>query len=96
MGCYDCEECSKSIEYGGNCKRFEYNCPFVLIEKYKKENLNEIRTAINRISESIDKLKSIDDDCYMEDEISSIEFQISLLKDKTDENIEREWQEINK
>lgn len=96
MGCYDCEECSKSIEYGGKCKRFEYNCPFVLIEKYKKENLNEIRTAINRISESIDKLKSIDDDCYMEDEISSIEFQISLLKDKTDENIEREWQEINK
>lgn len=96
MGCYDCEECSKSIEYGGKCKRFEYNCPFVLIEKYKKENLNEIRTAINRISESIDKLKSIDDNCYMEDEISSIEFQISLLKDKTDENIEREWQEINK
>lgn len=96
MGCYDCEECSKSIEYGGKCKRFEYNCPFVLIEKYKKENLNEIRTAINRISESIDKLKSIDDDCYMEDEISSIEFQISLLKDKTDENIEMEWQEINK
>lgn len=96
MGCYDCEECSKSIEYGGKCKRFEYNCPFVLIEKYKKENLNEIRTAINRISESIDKLKSIDDNCYMEDEISSIEFQISLLKDKTDENIEMEWQEINK
>lgn len=96
MGCYDCEECSKSIEYGGKCKRFEYNCPFVLIEKYKKENLNEIRTAINRISESIDKLKSIDDNCYMEDEISSIEFQISLLKDKTDENIEREWQKINK
>lgn len=96
MACYDCEECSKSIEYGGKCKRFEYNCPFVLIEKYKKENLNEIRTAINRISESIDKLKSIDDDCYMEDEISSIEFQISLLKDKTDENIEMEWQEINK
>lgn len=96
MGCYDCEECSKSIEYGGKCKRFEYNCPFVLIEQYKKENLNEIRTAINRISESIDKLKSIDDDCYMEDEISSIECQISLLKDKTDENIEMEWQEINK
>lgn len=25
MACYDCEDCSKSIEYGGKCERFEYD-----------------------------------------------------------------------
>lgn len=31
----------------------------------------------------------------MEDEISSIEFQVSLLADKVDEETEKEWKEIN-
>lgn len=96
MACYDCEDCSKSIEYGGKCKRFEYNCPFSLVEKYKEKELAEIRTAIKHILESVEQLKELDVDCYMEDEISSIEFQVSLLTDKIDEDIEKEWQEINK
>lgn len=95
MACYDCEECSKSINYGGKCKKFEYNCPFVLVEKYEYKDLNRIREAIKNISKSIAELKNLDEECYMEDEISSIEFQVSLLADKVDEETEKEWKEIN-
>ena len=95
MACYDCEECSKSINYGGKCKRFEYNCPFDLVEKYENKDLHRIRDAIKNISKSIAELKNLDKDYYMEDEISSIEFQVSLLADKVDEETEKEWEEIN-
>lgn len=95
MACYDCEECSKSINYGGKCKKFEYNCPFVLVEKYENRDLNRIRETIKNISKSIAELKNLDEECYMEDEISSIEFQVSLLADKVDEETEKEWKEIN-
>ena len=95
MACYDCEECSKSINYGGKCKRFEYNCPFVLVEKYGNQDLDKIRDAIKNISKSIAELKNLDEECYMEDEIASIEFQVSLLADKVDEETEKEWKEIN-
>lgn len=95
MACYDCEECSKSINYGGKCKRFEYDCPFILMETYENEDLNKIRDAIKNISKSIAELKKLDEECYMEDEISSIEFQVSLLADKVDEETEKEWKEIN-
>lgn len=96
MACYDCEGCSKNVVYGGKCNRFEYNCPFTLVETYEKKELNKIRTAIKHMLESIDELKAIDSDGYMEDEISSIEFQVSSLKDMIDERTEKEWQEINK
>lgn len=95
MACYDCEECSKSINYGGKCKKFEYNCPFVLVEKYEYKDLNRIREVIKNISKSIAELKNLDEECYMEDEISSIEFQVSLLADKVNEETEKEWKEIN-
>lgn len=94
MACYDCEDCLKSTNYGGKCKRFEYNCPFVIVEKYDSEKLKSIRTAIKKISETIEQLKELDTDNYMEDEISSIFFQLSLLEDKVDEDTEKEWNEI--
>lgn len=94
MACYDCEDCSKSIEYGGKCKRFEYNCPFTIVGKYDSEKLKSIRDAVERISKTIEQLKELDSEDYMEDEINSVSFQLSLLKDKIDEDIENEWNEI--
>ena len=94
MACYDCEDCSKSVEYGGNCKRFEYNCPFLIVEKYDAEKLKSIREAINKISQAIEQLKELDTEEYMEDEINSVSFQLSLLEDKVDEDMEKEWNEI--
>lgn len=94
MACYDCEDCSKSVEYGGKCKRFEYNCPFLIVEKYNSDELQPMREAIKKISEAIDELKRLDTKEYLDDEISSVSFQLSLLEDKVDEDTEKEWKEI--
>lgn len=94
MACYDCEDCSRSIEYGGKCKRFEYNCPFGVVENYGPEKLALLREQVKTISETIEKLKELDDEEYLDDEINSIQFQVSLLEDKIDEDIEKEWNEI--
>lgn len=96
MACYDCEDCSRSVEYGGKCKRFEYNCPFLIVEKYNSEKLKSIRNAVEKISEAIEHLKELDTEDYMEDEINSISFQLSFLEEKVDEDIEREWNEISR
>lgn len=96
MACYDCEDCSRSIGYGGKCKRFEYNCPFTIVEKYDSEKLKSIRVAIGKISEAIEQLKELDTEDYMEDEINSVAFQLSILEDKIDEDIEKEWNEISR
>ena len=69
----DCEYCSKSIDCGGKCNRFEYNCPL-----------------------SIERLRELDREEYMEDEISSIKFQLSLFEDKISEDTEKEWDAIKK
>lgn len=49
MACYDCEECSKNISNGGNCNRFEYNCPFLAVEKYNTEKIVKLRNKIKMI-----------------------------------------------
>ena len=94
MACYDCEDCPKSIDNGGKCLRFEYDCPFVLIEKYI-QNIDKIRAILVQISESVNALKDLDKDYFMDDEISSMQSQLLSLKEKTDKNIEAEWQKIN-
>lgn len=90
----DCEYCSKSIDCGGKCNRFEYNCPFLIVEKYDFETLKLIREVVEDISESIERLRELDREEYMEDEISSIKFQLSLFKDKISEDTEKEWNAI--
>ena len=94
MACYDCENCSRSIDYGGKCDRFVYNCPFGIVEKYDSEKLKSIREAINKISEAIEQLKELDSKNYLEDEINSVSFQLLLLEDQVDEDTEKEWNEI--
>lgn len=94
MACYDCEDCSRSINYGGKCIRFEYNCPFSIVENYDSEKLKSIREVIKTVSEAIKQLKELDSEYFMEDEINSISSQLWLLKDKVDEDTEKEWNEI--
>ena len=94
MACYDCENCSRSIDYGGKCDRFVSNCPFRIVEKYDSEKLKLIREAINKISEAIEQLKELDSENYLEDEINSVSFQLLLLEDQVDEDTEKEWNEI--
>lgn len=70
--------------------RSEKNC------NYDSKKLKSVRTAIRKISEAIKQLKELDTEYYMEDEISSVSLQLSLLEDKIDEDIEKEWNEISR
>lgn len=95
MACYDCEDCSKSIDEGGKCTRFEYDCPFTIVAKYDAEKLKSIRAAIKKISDAVEDLKNFDSEYgYMEDEISFISCRVSDVADKVSEDIEKEWNEI--
>ena len=94
MACYDCECCSNSVENDGKCKRFEYNCPFLVVDEYNSEKLKAIRETVKSMSDAIEQLKKLDTEYYMEDEIRSIKFQLSLLEDKVNEDTEKEWNEI--
>lgn len=94
MACYACENCPRSVNEGGKCTRFEYNCPFYIVKNYDAEKLKSIREAINKISEAIEQLKELDTEYYMEGGINSVSFQLSLLEDEVDEDTEKEWNEI--
>lgn len=94
MACYACEDCPKNVDYGGKCTRYEYNCPFGVVENYDSEKLTLIREQVRKISEAIVKLKELDDENYLECEINSVQAEISNIEDKIDEDIEKEWKEI--
>ena len=51
-------------------------------------NVSEIKVA--------DILKKEHEYLDMEDQIGSVSFQLSLLKDKVDEDMKKEWDEINR
>lgn len=95
MACYDCEECSMNVEFGGKCNRFEYDCPFLIVEKYDSKKLKAIRETVNKISQTIESLKGLDTEEYMEDEIDRLSYSLSLFENKISENIEKEWNEIS-
>ena len=94
MACYDCEDCSKHIDNGGKCSHFEYNCPFTTVEKYDTKNLQIIRNVVQSMLETVAQLNELDTDDCMEDEISSISFQLSFLEEKISEETEKEWNQI--
>jgi hypothetical protein len=94
MACCDCDDCLRNVECGGKCERFEYNCPFVVVENYDHEELRTMRTAVEEISEAIERLAELDSKEYMEEMISGIKIQLSYLSDAVNEDIEKEWNEI--
>ena len=97
MACYDCEDCKHNSYYGGKCNRFEYNCPFIVVENYSSDKLETIRNIVPDRRESIKKLQEIDEDRgLMFDEIYSVNSSLIELKDKVSTEIEQEWNEISK
>lgn len=92
MACYDCEDCSKSISNGGKCERFEYNCPFLAVEKYSPEKIVELRDKIKMISDSVLQLQELDSEEFFEDEISVIKNQLEEMVGKVSEELVEEWE----
>ena len=95
MADYNCDYCSFSVEAGGKCDRFEYDCPFQVVQNSDFSKLNLIRKVVNDISDSVQKLKELDENWGMESEISCIESQLSDIKCKVSEDTENEWKQIS-
>lgn len=95
MACYDCEECSKNISNGGRCNRFEYDCPFLAVEKYNPEKIMELRDKIKMISDSVLQLQELDSEEFFEDEISMIRNQLVEMEEKVSEELVEKWEKIN-
>ncbi|WP_461818146.1 hypothetical protein [Faecalimonas sp.] len=95
MACYDCEECSKNISNGGKCNRFEYNCPFLAVEKYNTEKIVKLRNKIKMISDSVLQLLELDSEEFFEDEISMIRNQLVEMEEKVSEELVEKWKKIN-
>lgn len=95
MADYDCGYCSKSIEHGGKCEYWAYNCPFNVVQHYDSEQLKQMREAVKGVNEAIEKLVELDTDEWMEDEIHSLKSSIGDLEDKISERLENEWNRIS-
>ena len=99
MACYDCEDCKYSSYYGGKCKRFEYNCPFIIVENYSSQEVTFIRNVVEDISRNLNILNKIDEDgnhYLMYEDIDALTSRLSELKEKISYEIEQEWNEINR
>ena len=94
MACYDCEDCPRSVDYGGKCNQFESDCPFVIVENYNSDELNSIKKAIKKISVAVKKLKELDTKEYLGNEVNGILFYISNLEDFVSEDTKKEWEKI--
>lgn len=95
MACYDCEDCPQSISNGGKCDRFEYNCPYIVVEKYHPEKILELRDKIKMISDSILQLQELDSKEFFEDEISVIKNQLEEMVEKVSEEMVEEWEKVS-
>lgn len=103
MACYDCEDCFKHQDCGGKCNRWEYSCPFShlngLNEDDQKKIDEDIKIAVEFKGE-LDRLinnykgKFNNEDNYSEI-WSQLKFALTNLEDMIDEDLIKEWNEIN-
>lgn len=95
MAVYDCEYCPKHIDNGGKCERFEYNCPFYIIQKYDSEKIKVMRELAQKIAQNVERLEELDCEYAINSEVSTLKFHITnLLNEKLYENLEKEWNGI--
>ena len=95
MADYDCEYCPKHIDNGGKCVRFEYNCPFYIIQQYDSEKIEMMRELAQKIAQNVERLEELDSKYAIESDISGLKFHIdNMLNDKLDEKLEKEWNRI--
>ena len=98
MACYDCEDCNRSIKYGGKCRRFEYSCPFTLIEQMieNKDNVLALKfqVMIKNSKDMLEELKVLNKDYNLHEDISRLNFFITELEDKISDELINEYNKI--
>jgi hypothetical protein len=103
MACYDCEDCGKHNYHGGKCNRWEYNCPFAHLKGWNEEEQKkvdeDIKIAVDfkgELNGLMSRYKDKFNDEYNYSEIlQQLNFAYSNLEDMVDEELIKEWNEIN-
>ena len=94
MADYDCEYCGKSINNGGKCARFEYNCPFSMVSNYDEETIHQFQSSFNTILNEIEKMRKLDVKGYF-DELDYLKDNIKEKQELISEEVLEEWKEMN-
>ena len=94
MADYDCEYCGKSINNGGKCAKFEYNCPFSIVSNYDKETIHQFQSSFNKILSEIEKMEKLD----IKGSFYELDYLKSTIEEKQEfisEKLLEEWTEMN-
>lgn len=94
MADYDCEYCGKSINNGGKCSKFEYNCPFSIVSNYDEEIIKKFQIGFKTISNTIDEMMKLDTEFHFDE----LEYLKEIVEEKSEivsEKLLTEWTEMN-
>ena len=94
MADYDCEYCEKSINNGGKCSKFEYNCPFSIVSNYDEETIHQFQSSFNKILSEIEKMEKLD----IKGSFYELDYLKSTIEEKQElisEELLEEWTEMN-
>lgn len=94
MACYDCECCNKHINNGGKCKKFEYNCPYDLIDNTDVDSVKQIHSKAKEIERLIKDIESLDTEGMLWNEISNLRNGLVDIIDYSDDKAIDEWLKI--
>jgi hypothetical protein len=96
MACYCCDDCHDAKHNGGKCNKFQYECPFDILEAFDEVDIKIIRKIIDNINIQIDNLKAIDKNHgVMEEDIEALRSALSNLEERISIDLQKEWNEIN-
>ena len=94
MACYDCEDCKYNYQHGGNCERWEYNCPYAHLDSMT-ENDRNLLLNIKKKVEELELLKDkIEGDFYHDDIFRSLDFVAMQIEELVDLELVKEYKAI--
>lgn len=96
MACYDCDDCNNHINKGGKCRKFEYTCPYGLVEFTDVKSINQINNKAEKIKQLIQEIILLDKEDMLSDEISILKNGLMDILEFSSEQMIREWEDIIK
>lgn len=95
MACYNCEYCNKHVNNGGKCKKFEYNCPYDLVDSINIDSVKKIQEKSKEIKKLIKEIESLDTEGILWNEISSFRIGLKEIINYSSDEVIAQWSEIN-
>lgn len=95
MACYDCDECNFSVNCGGKCDHFEYDCVFEVFRRYSKETISELRNLCQQFEVIKTRMSERDEDMDSSNDIYGLYLAFKILDSVIDEDSYKEWIDIS-